>query len=128
MQQHGSCVIVTGIALRDLEVLCARGMQAIAHELASDGVTPPKRWREYLRAFVTARQAADELPDAEVAAAADKPTSRWLTTGQVAEQLGVTERQVRNIAQRLDGHHTRRGWMFDPRAIETEQRKRRKPS
>lgn len=116
VQRHGGAVLFSGPAVRELETVLRRALPMLAR---ADSVPVPTRWRAIVELL---NQAALELPVAEIRREARSPS---LTVWEVAELLGVGERQVRNLAQQLGGRKIRREWLFDRDVVEAEAARRK---
>ena len=71
------------------------------------------------QAMTATRQ--DDIP----APAPDPHSTQWLTTGQVADRLGISRRHAQRLAATLDARRVGQQLLFDPETVHEYQHARR---
>lgn len=121
VQTFGCALVLTGLAVLDVRALVALGVR----QAARDGVTAPPRLAQLQRALdtVAAEVRVKSLPghhDATLRLCQpDSTRSDRLGTQEVAEMLGLTQRQVQRLAPQLGAEQlANRTYLFDRVAVE----------
>lgn len=117
VQLLGDAAVLRGPAALDAYRLITEGIALVRRR---DGIEPNPRLLVTV-ATLKAAAAAGRAEVPEVRNFRETPDSTSLRGGrlvgvqEVADLLGVSDRQVRNLAGRLGGHKSRRGapWRFD---------------
>lgn len=128
----GGCKVLLTSPQACLDVL--RALQAAVAAGQRSGLRPPARVTGLiatLEAEINAyRQAASTSGNAELPREPTMPTSVQPTepadTKEAARMLGVTDRQVRNLGDRLDGRKVGRTWVFDRDLVAAEAARRQR--
>jgi hypothetical protein len=122
VQQLGSSVLLSGLALHDARRLIVRGIT----EATRDGIAPHPRLRYLLTAIESAMSAVGHCDVAVDLMPQDSPQSSIGTTA-AATILGLSPRQVQRIGSSLEGRRTpSRTWIFDKATVEAYGFERRR--
>ncbi|GEP40116.1 hypothetical protein NPS01_37790 [Nocardioides psychrotolerans] len=95
----------------------ARDDAAEIHAGIAQMVESARQWRE--RQAPTSVDGSAEVPSTSGGSESTRPPGSGVTTGEVAEQFGITARQVRYLvaAGRLVGHRRGRTWVIDEASV-----------
>ena len=120
----GSAVLLQGPAVADAAYLVAVGLRALSRR---DGVAPMSRWLVLQRHLKAVADLVSDTGNADLPQDHDEAPLELedLISTEAASMLGLTERQMRNLASQLGGRRAgRRAWVFDRALVELEASRR----